>query len=88
MNLLFEKSFLKDVEKLKNDDIKQEVIEIINLLEEIKSFDSINNLKKLKGHKTAYRIRLGDYRLGLFFENGNLILTRFLHRKDIYKKFP
>jgi len=46
MNLLFERSFLKDLEKLKSQDIKTQVIDTINFLEQVKSFESIQNLKK------------------------------------------
>lgn len=35
-----------------------------------------------------YRIRVGDYRLGLALEGDTVILVRFLHRKEIYRYFP
>ena len=57
-------------------------------MEKTDSLERIPNTKKLKGHKTAYRARIGDYRLGFFFENSTLTLARFVHRKDIYKLFP
>jgi len=57
-------------------------------MESIGSLDKIPNTKKLKGHKSAYRTRVGDYRAGFFFENSTIFLARFLHRKDIYKIFP
>jgi len=56
MKILFERSFLKDIRKIKDWRIK----ELISLnIDEIKKAESINNLhniKKLKGHKSAYRI--------------------------------
>jgi mRNA-degrading endonuclease RelE of RelBE toxin-antitoxin system len=42
----------------------------------------------LTGFKTAYRLRLGNYRIGFFFENETAELVRVLNRKDIYKYFP
>lgn len=44
--------------------------------------------KKLTGFKNAYRIRMGEYRIGFVFENGTIELIRILGRKDIYKYFP
>ncbi|WP_374754821.1 type II toxin-antitoxin system RelE family toxin [Dyadobacter psychrophilus] len=44
--------------------------------------------KKLKGFSNAYRIRIGDYRVGIFVENNIVELARIAHRKDIYKVFP
>ena len=52
------------------------------------ALSKIPNTKKLQGHKTAYRTRIGNYRLGFFFEDEVIILARFIHRKDIYKLFP
>ena len=48
----------------------------------------IPNLKKLKGFEDAYRIRISDYRIGLFIIDNTTVFARFLHRKDIYKFFP
>jgi mRNA-degrading endonuclease RelE of RelBE toxin-antitoxin system len=36
----------------------------------------------------AYRIRIGDYRLGIIFDGETLIFERVLHRKGIYRYFP
>ena len=36
------------------------------------SLDEIRNLKKLKEGDNAYRIRVGDYRIGFFFENDTI----------------
>ena len=68
--------------------IKNSLISLIELMEKTDSLERIPNTKKLKGHKSAYRARIGDYRLGFFFENSTLTLARFVHRKDIYKLFP
>jgi mRNA-degrading endonuclease RelE of RelBE toxin-antitoxin system len=48
----------------------------------------LGNLKKLKGVKSYFRLKLGDYRIGLALENNTLVFVRFLDRKDIYKYFP
>ncbi len=46
------------------------------------------NIKKLSGHVSAYRLRIGDYRVGFFIVDETVILDRVVHRKDIYKVFP
>ena len=48
----------------------------------------LSNIDKLKGHDSAYKIRIGDYRVGLFIENDTIIFSRLLHRRETYKKFP
>lgn len=88
MKVEFLKSFSKDLDGLKNKTAKNALIRVIELMETSDSLDKIPNTKKLKGHKSAYRIRVGDFRIGFFFENSTIILARFVDRKDIYKLFP
>ena len=88
MNIEFLKSFSKDLDHLQVKSIKQSLLRVIDSIESAESLAGFPNLKKLKGHKSAYRIRVGDYRLGLFYENSLVSLARFVHRKDIYKLFP
>ncbi len=88
MKILFEKRFLKDIELINEKNLKPQVEIIIAEIEKAERLSSMQNLKKLKGHKSAYRIRIGNYRLGFFYENKTVTCTRLLHRKDIYKFFP
>lgn len=52
------------------------------------SFKEVEQLKKLKGHKSAYRIKISSYRLCLYYQNETITVARFLPRKDVYKVFP
>ncbi len=52
------------------------------------SLEQIPSIKKLKGFKTAYRIRSGNYRIGIALQNEKVIFVAFAHRKDIYRIFP
>ncbi|MFH1515583.1 MAG: hypothetical protein ABIG42_09010 [bacterium] len=88
MNVLYEKSFLRDIEKLRDQSVRDDVTVFIENIKKGDNPMALSNVKKLKGHHAAYRISIGMYRLGFFFENNTAILTRFLHRKDIYKRFP
>jgi mRNA interferase RelE/StbE len=42
----------------------------------------------MSGHPEAYRIRIGDYRLGFYYTENQIEIARFLKRNDIYKVFP
>lgn len=88
MELIFLKRFDKDLDKLKNRKDKDAVIELIKQLKSADQLSDISGIKKLTGFKNAYRIRLGNYRVGLFAEKDHLELARIAHRKDIYKIFP
>jgi mRNA interferase RelE/StbE len=88
MNVEFLKKFSKDLNDVKSKQIKLALINLIELMETLDTLDKIPHTKKLRGYKSAYRTRIGEYRLGFFFENSTIILARFLHRKDIYNIFP
>jgi mRNA-degrading endonuclease RelE of RelBE toxin-antitoxin system len=49
---------------------------------------TIHNIKKIEGYDNYYRLRVGDYRLGLKLSGNTIELIRFLHRRDIYRRFP
>jgi len=69
--------------------IKQRLLEIITAFETTTQLADIPNVKKLQGFKKYYRIRLGDYRLGIELIDENTVLFILIaHRKDIYKNFP
>jgi mRNA interferase RelE/StbE len=80
--------FLKDLDKLSQKSTKKDVADIIEQIEKATNLSEIKNIKKLKGHQIAYRVRSGDYRIGLFIESDTVEFARIAHRKDIYKIFP
>jgi mRNA interferase RelE/StbE len=88
MKVEFLSKFNKDLNKLNDDRVKTTVIKVIELLESANSLSEIQNLKKLKGHRSAFRIKLGDFRIGIFVEGNVVEMARIVHRKDIYKVFP
>ncbi len=88
MKVEFKKSFLKDLDCVRNKDIKKRVKETIERVEQAQTLQGIGNLKKLRGGERYYRIGIGDYRLGLVLEKDTVIFVRFLHRKDVYRYFP
>ena len=88
MKVEFLKRFSKDIDELTVKSVKSALKKVIDSIESANTLTDIPNTKKLQGHKTAYRIRVGDHRLGFFYENKTIILARFVNRKDIYKLFP
>ena len=88
MKVEFLAKFNKDLDKIDDKIIRQKILEIIEEIESVEKISGLSKLKKLSGFKSAYRIRIDDYRLGFFFENDVCELARIVHRKDIYKVFP
>ena len=88
MKVEVQKPFEKDIEKISNKKLAEQVNALIEQLENCKSLSEIHNVKKMKAKGSYYRIRIGNYRLGLKHEHETLILLRFMDRKDIYSYFP
>ena len=89
MRTEFKKSFARDLRARKNDGrFLDSVKEIIENVECADTLIDISNLKKLKGESDYYRIRFGNYRIGVRIQGDLVNFIRALHRKDIYRYFP
>jgi mRNA interferase RelE/StbE len=88
MNITFRKSFARDLKKMKDQAILDRVREVIVKVEEAAGPGTIADLKKLSGAENSYRIRIGEYRIGVTIEGDTVEFVRFLSRRDMYKFFP
>lgn len=89
MRTQFTKSFAKDLRKhRKNPDLLRQIQGIIQGIEQVEAVTDLVNLKQLKAEGSYYRIRTGDYRIGITIEDGLVTFVRVLHRKEIYRFFP
>ena len=60
MKIIFDRSFIKSLDKLKEPSIKAKVEDLIYSVENAASLKAISGIKKLTGYKTFYRFRIGD----------------------------
>ncbi|MCA4896860.1 MAG: type II toxin-antitoxin system RelE/ParE family toxin [Cytophagales bacterium] len=85
MIVLVDKSFERDAKRLPKDvqvRVKASIEKLRNSsLQEL-------NLTKMEGAKNAFRLRVGDYRIGLYLEGDSVVLSRVLNRKEMYRYFP
>jgi len=88
MQVDFTKHFSKRLDSIHDEVLRGKLRKIVDTIMTASSDKDIPNLKKLKGHSSAYRVRLEDYRIGLFIEDNCVIFAAFEHRKDIYSRFP
>ena len=88
MKVEFLARFYKDLDKINKVTLKDKIVKVIFDIKDVESITSIKDIKKLKGSKIAYRIKIGDYRIGVYYEDEVIQFARILHRKDIYKYFP
>jgi mRNA interferase RelE/StbE len=83
-----ERTFTKEVEKILDKKLLGSLAATIEQIISAQSISEILNLKKLVGFDVHYRVKVGNYRIGIVIIENVVVLVRFLHRKDIYKKFP
>jgi len=78
---------IKSFERLPHE-TKERVSEVFDTLSQTPVPFTTLDVKKLKGLGSAYRIRIGDYRLGIEYRETTVVFMRVLHRKEIYRYFP
>ena len=88
MEVIYLKSLEKDLKKIKDKKLLKSLADVFINLENTDTLYEVSSVKKLSGHPEAYRIRVGDYRLGIFYSEEIVTIARFLKRNDIYKLFP
>jgi mRNA interferase RelE/StbE len=88
LKIVYHKKFLKDLSQITTPEKKR--IELFCFQEALnfKSIQSVGNIEKIQGHKNYYKIRFGNYRVGIYFQNDVLSFERVLDRKEIYRYFP
>ncbi len=89
MQVVYTKTFLKDLAKVvpmkRRTQIEKFVFED---LPRLSSIENAGNIEKMTGYKYHYKVRFGDYRIGIFKNSNTIELKRVLNRKEIYKFFP
>jgi len=89
MKVLYREAFLKDLKKLKGTHHYDKIKELVfQTLPKAGSLSDIIGVKALKNAQNKYRIRIGDYRIGLSVENDAVEVMRVKHRKEFYRYFP
>ena len=88
MKISYSKAATKDVRKIKDKALILKIEAVIEELKRAENLNDIRSVKKLSGYETAYRIRIRDYRLGIFYEDNTMTIARIVKRNDIYKLFP
>jgi len=84
-----EKSFDRDADRVKDKKVLRKLRDLLATIENADVIQEIPHVKKIEGYRSYYRIKVGDYRLGMeAVSKTELVLLRFLQRKDIYRYFP
>lgn len=88
MKVEYSRKFLKELAAVPSD-IRSKIESFV--FEELVSTSSIyemGKVEKMKGYDGFYKVRFGNYRLGLVVANEMITVKTVMHRREIYKFFP
>ena len=88
MKIRIEKSIQRDLKKIADPLVNAQVESVYLAVKAAVSPKDIPELRKLQGSKKGihYRIRVGDYRIGVTIEGDLVTFVRCKLRKNAYKK--
>ena len=91
MEIIFKKSFIKTLKSVPKN-VQESVRLIVEKIESANNLSEIDlDIKKIEGQKKGenyYRIRTGDWRIGIQYSEPDIVFITILHRGTIYKHFP
>ena len=89
MQVRYKPSVGRDLRRVRNASLRRRIDRKIAELQAADSITEVSSVQRLTSPSgNDYRIRIGDYRLGVTVEGDLAILVAFGHRGDIYRRFP
>ena len=81
--------FIRDIRRISAPALARRVNQKIAEIEAAASIRDVSNVRRLNTPSGIhYRVRIGDYRLGITVEGEVAVLVAFGPRDDIYRRFP
>lgn len=82
MQVKYRQLFLKDLKKLKKQQIYAKIVELsFRILPNAEGLQQLSNIKAMSGYSNRYRISVGDYRIGIELNGDRVEMMRVLYRK-------
>jgi len=89
VKVIYTKTFLKDLSKVFPDKRRKQIEKFVFVeLPGLSSIESAGNIEQMTGFKNYYKVRFGDFRVGMNKKDNTIEVLRVLNRKEIYKYFP
>ena len=88
MDVRYDNAFHRSIKKITDQTVKENIAQAISSVKAAQTPQNIPGLKKMKKDKISYRIKIGNYRIGVEILGNTVAFVAFSHRKDIYKFFP
>ena len=88
MRLEIKSSFNRDLRRIHDRDVRRRLTRKMDEIEAASNLTQVTDIVKMQGYDHLYRIRVGNYRLGIAIESDVVILQKLDHRRDFYRGFP
>ena len=88
MKVEYQKRFLKELSKIPYKTRKDIEEFVFTEVPNSRDIYEIGKVEKMKSYFFHYKVRFGNYRVGIKVIDDKVIFKRVLHRKDIYRFFP
>ena len=88
MKVAFLSGFEKDLSRTHDRILAKLILDCIDMFERASKITDVPNIKRLKGHTSAFRYRKGKYRIGFYLEDETIVFAAFDTRDKIYHRFP
>ena len=88
MEIRYGAGFNRDLARIRNPDLSRRIGRVIEDLKAASTITEARGIRRMTGAEHHYRIRMGDYRLGVSVQEDGVTLLRFAHRREIYRVFP
>ncbi|MEI6333930.1 MAG: type II toxin-antitoxin system RelE/ParE family toxin [Methylococcaceae bacterium] len=88
MEVSYSKKFLKQLADVPGKTRVKIENFALNELISVFSVSSLGKVEKMQGYDGFYKVRFGNYRVGLVIQNETITVKTVMHRREIYKFFP
>ena len=88
MKVEYRKRFLKDLSEIPNSARKTIETFVFSELPNLGALGSSGKIERLTGYPGYFKVRFGEYRVGLRLEGDTIFVERVLHRREIYRYYP
>lgn len=88
MEVEYMRTFAQDLKRINETPTLRRIERVIVEVKDAKTLRDVRNLKKLEDQANAFRIRIGDYRIGFYLVGGRVLFAHVANRRDIYRVFP
>jgi mRNA interferase RelE/StbE len=88
MEVIITKKFEKYIDKINDKPTLIKTEKIIHAFQAATKWQDIPNIKPMVGFKNFYRIRIGDFRIGIEIQGEKVFFLVLAKRNDIYYLFP